>query len=389
MLRLHGITPVMVSPFWDDEGLDENNLRRQIDFAINNGAAAVAGPGYASEFYKMSDGERYRFAEVLVDQAKKRVPVIIATSSDSTYLTIEFSKFAERMSADCLMVTPPRTTKLPASEIVEYYSRLCSAVSIPVMLQDADFTGAGLPADVFVDLAMRHENFLFTKLEIIMPGQKCAEIIERTNGRMQVIYGLGGIAMLDGLYRGASAFEKFWTELGVSGQWKRTGGRFLLWQGADVNVSGVPFRVPVAGDYARPLVVTPGSPEISVPLGLDCVRLHILGHVTLPGGYPATGKPGEVIASYTVALAGGKMREVPLRNGVEVARSNMIHEATRTNPIAAAAPRALIFTKDVVREHYQVLLYSLPVNGRVQSITLRLKAGADPLLVFAITAERV
>ena len=183
--------------------------------------------------------------------------------------------------------------------------------------------------------------------------------------------------------------EKFWTELGVSGQWKRTGGRFLLWQGADVNVSGVPFRVPVAGDYARPLVVTPGSPEISVPLGLDCVRLHILGHVTLPGGYPATGKPGEVIASYTVALAGGKMREVPLRNGVEVARSNMIHEATRTNPIAAAAPRALIFTKDVVREHYQVLLYSLPVNGRVQSITLRLKAGADPLLVFAITAERV
>src|SRR5204863_5403820 len=78
--------------------------------------------------------------------------------------------------------------------------------SIPVMLQDADFTGAGLPADVFVDLAMRHENFLFTKLEIIMPGQKCAEIIERTNGRMQVIYGLGGIAMLDGLYRGASAF---------------------------------------------------------------------------------------------------------------------------------------------------------------------------------------
>src|SRR6266542_2987731 len=212
MLRLHGITPVMVSPFWDDERLDENNLRRQIDFAIENGAAAVAGPGYASEFYKMSDGERYRFAEVLVDQAKKRLPVIIATSSDSTHQTIEFSKFAERISADCLMVTPPRTTKLPgtamptAGESVDYYSRFCNGFSIPVMLQDADFTGTGLPAELFVDLAKRHENFLFTKLEIIMPGQKCAEIIERTNGRMQVIYGLGGIAMLDGLYRCASAF---------------------------------------------------------------------------------------------------------------------------------------------------------------------------------------
>ena len=206
MLRLHGITPVMVTPFFEDEGLDENSLRREIDFAIANGAAAIAGPGYASEFYKMSDGERYRFADMLVDQTKRRVPVIVATSCDSTYRTVEFSKFAERISADCLMVTPPRTTKLPVAEIEAYYSRLCDAVSIPVMLQDADFTGAGLPSEVFVNLAKRHENFLFTKLEITMPGQKCAEIIDRTNGRMQVIYGLGGIAMLDGLYRGASAF---------------------------------------------------------------------------------------------------------------------------------------------------------------------------------------
>jgi 4-hydroxy-tetrahydrodipicolinate synthase len=196
----------MVSPFSEDDRIEETHLRTQVDFAIECGAAAVAGPGYASEFYKMSDGERYRFAEVLVDQARKRIPVIVATSSDSTYQTIEFSRFAERIGADCLMVTPPRTVKLPAPEIKGYYGRLCDAVSIPVMLQDADFTGAGLPTDIFVDLARRHENFLFTKLEIVMAGQKCAEIIERTDGRMQVIYGLGGIAMLDGLYRGASAF---------------------------------------------------------------------------------------------------------------------------------------------------------------------------------------
>jgi dihydrodipicolinate synthase/N-acetylneuraminate lyase len=206
MLRLNGITPVMLTPLRDDEGIDENSLRRQIDFAIESGAAAISGPGYGSEFYKMSDGERYRFADILVDQAKKRVPVIVATSSDSTFRTVEFSRFAERISADCLMVTPPRTMRLPSSEIVDYYSRLCDAVPLPVMLQDADFTGAGLPADLFASLSQRHQNFLFAKLEIIMPGQKCAEIIERTEGRVQVIYGLGGIAMMDGLFRGASAF---------------------------------------------------------------------------------------------------------------------------------------------------------------------------------------
>ena len=73
------------------------------------------------------------------------------------------------------------------------------------MLQDADFTGAGLPAKVFVELARKHPNFRFAKLEVLLPGEKCAEIVEQTKGQVQIIYGLGGIAMMDGLAHGASA----------------------------------------------------------------------------------------------------------------------------------------------------------------------------------------
>jgi len=205
MLRLNGITPVMAAPFLDDESLDEVSLRRQIDFSIEHGAAAICGPGFGAEFYKLTDPERYRFAEILVDQARRRVPVIISTGSGSVRSTIEFSQFAERLKADCLMVVPPQRVALPGSEVVHFFSCLCEAVQIPVMLQDADFTGAGLPANVFVDLAQKHSNFLFAKLEVTLPGQKCAEIIRRTDGRVQIIYGLGGIAMLDGLAHGASA----------------------------------------------------------------------------------------------------------------------------------------------------------------------------------------
>jgi 4-hydroxy-tetrahydrodipicolinate synthase len=205
MLRFNGITPVMATPFDEDERVNEASLRKEIGFSIEHGAAAVCGPGFGAEFYKLSDPERYRFAEVLVEQAKKRVPVIVSTGSGSIHSTIEFSKFAEKLGADCLMVVPPQRVALPASEVIHFFSKLCDAVSIPIMLQDADFTGAGLPAGIFVDLARRHSNFLFAKLEVTMPGQKCAEIIRQTEGRLQIIYGLGGIAMLDGLAHGASA----------------------------------------------------------------------------------------------------------------------------------------------------------------------------------------
>jgi 2-keto-3-deoxy-L-arabinonate dehydratase len=205
MLTLNGITPVMATCFREDDTIDDNALRKQIDFAIEAGAAAVCGPGFAAEFYKLSDTERYHFVDVLVEHTNKRVPAIAATSSGSTYSTIEFSRYAEKIGADCLMVTAPRTTPLPAKEIIGYYSQLCDAVGIPVMLQDADFTGAGLPAKVFVELAHRHPNFRFAKLEVVLPGEKCAEIVEQSKGQVQIIYGLGGIAMMDGLAHGASA----------------------------------------------------------------------------------------------------------------------------------------------------------------------------------------
>jgi dihydrodipicolinate synthase/N-acetylneuraminate lyase len=205
MLQLNGITPVMATTFREDESIDDDSLRRQIDFSIDAGAAAICGPGYGGEFYKLSDKERYHWVEVLVDQTRKRVPAIAATSCGSTQNTIEFSRYAEKIGADCLMINAPRTSPLPASEMIAFYSRICDSVSIPVMLQDADFTGSGLPAKIFVELAKQHPNFRFAKLEVLLPGTKSAEIIEQSKGQVQIIYGLGGIAMIDGLAHGASA----------------------------------------------------------------------------------------------------------------------------------------------------------------------------------------
>ena len=186
-----------------------------------------------------------------------------------------------------------------------------------------------------------------------------------------------------------SLLPKFWDQAWLThGQWKRTGEKFLLWQGAEVEISGVVFRVPVAGGYARPLVITTEAPEVTIPVGLDCTRLHFLGQVTLPTGFPATGKAGDTVASYTVRYSGGRVQEVPLRNGFEIAVANMVDGATRINPDTSVAQRALVFVKDFAREHYQALLFSLPAHeGKVESIVWKLGDNQFPLALFAITAE--
>ena len=66
----------------------------------------------------------------------------------------------------------------------------------------------------------------------------------------------------------------------------------------------------------------------------------------------------------TANYADGTTREIPLRNGYEVVQSNIIVDATRLGAEPTEAQRALLFAKDLAREQYQILLYSIPVEGK-------------------------
>lgn len=202
-MKLRGVVPVMLLPLLEDETLDEATFRKQVDFAVEAGAAALCAPGFATETYKLTDPERYRIAQLLVEQAAGRAPTIISTGAGSVHATVEFSRYAESLGADCLMVTAPRVCSLGLREMSGFYESVCRCVRGPVMIQDADFTGPGLPAKLFVDVSERCPNMQFAKLENVLPGEKAAEIIQLSKGRIQVLYGLGGVALLDGLRHGA------------------------------------------------------------------------------------------------------------------------------------------------------------------------------------------
>jgi hypothetical protein len=186
-----------------------------------------------------------------------------------------------------------------------------------------------------------------------------------------------------------ASMRDFWPKTAMArNQWERTGKKFLLWQGAKLEISGIPFQSPVVSDYVRPVVLTSEVPEVTIPIGLDCSQLHILGQVMLPVGFPTVGGRGETAATYTLRFTGAKTQELPVRHGVEVAQANLIHDATRINPIATSAQRALEFVKDVVREQYQVLLWSVSLEkGRVESLHCRLNGPQPALAIFAITVE--
>ncbi len=160
-----------------------------------------------------------------------------------------------------------------------------------------------------------------------------------------------------------SRLAAYWPKADMAeDQWKRTGSKFVLWSGSDLVIGGVPFHLPSVEGTVRPLMLTADAP-VTIPIGSECGRLHILGQVTFGAGYPLLGKRGDTVATYRLRYADGREKSLSVRNGMEVAEANRIAAATRIEPIATDAQPALRYVKDIVREQYQVLLWSIPVDG--------------------------
>jgi beta-glucuronidase len=184
--------------------------------------------------------------------------------------------------------------------------------------------------------------------------------------------------------------EKYWASGIANDQWKRSGSQFVLWQQTEIRIAGVTFLPPAARGRVQPLVLTTAVPEMLIPIHQKCNQLHILGQVSIPVGYPLAGQAGESVAAYTLRYASGKTQTLPVRNGIEVAQSNCIDRATRILPVATAAQPAVEYTKDIAREHYQILLWSIPTQpDELVSLECRLNPNQPALAIFAITTEQL
>jgi hypothetical protein len=207
------------------------------------------------------------------------------------------------------------------------------------------------------------------------------------------------------------AVADFWSTNGYTEtQLAETGGRFFTWSAPRLHLGPIPFETPVVDGETRPLAVPAGT-AVDVALGgAEADRLHVLGNVTVPDGYPLQGTVGQTVGRYVIRYGDGEQQTLPLRWGIELTRSNRLSVATRLNPVAVATLPAIQYAKDPIREDYQTLLLTIPVkhkrlagfraelqalNAPVSPSSIpnstgsQFKSGECVLLLYAVTLERV
>ena len=197
---MRGVFPILITPFDEHSQIDEDSLRRLVEFNLEAGVHGL-GVALGSEVFKLSEAEREHVTRIVVDQVAGRVPVVINTGAPGTDLAVLYSQTAERNGADALMVMPPSFTPAGAVEVLEYYRAISDAVGIPIFIQDT--SSAPVSAGLARRIAEECEHVRYIKVECAPVTVKVAEAVAQAGDKLVVFGGAGGNYFIEELERGS------------------------------------------------------------------------------------------------------------------------------------------------------------------------------------------
>ncbi len=134
MKELGGIIVPIVTPMYEDESVNLDALRVQIDRLIAAGVHGIFCFGTNGEAYILTDEEKEAVLEATVEQVNGRVPVYAGTGCVSTNATIRMSRRAKAIGADALSVITPWFAAASQADLYEHYRALAQAVDLPIIL---------------------------------------------------------------------------------------------------------------------------------------------------------------------------------------------------------------------------------------------------------------
>ena len=134
---LRGVVIPVITPFEDDGAVDEPTLRRLVDFYLRSEVQGLFALGSSGQGPAMAAAERKEAAEIVIDQAAGRCPVIVHVGTADTPTTVELAEHAARHGARGIGVIPPYYYRdAPRSAVLEHFRAVGRAVPLPILIYE-------------------------------------------------------------------------------------------------------------------------------------------------------------------------------------------------------------------------------------------------------------
>lgn len=132
--KLTGMIAPMVSPFDENEELDLNATRKEIKYLLSTGIDGISTGGSTGEGVLLSNEEIRKIIEIMVEENKKKIPIVAGVIRNSTREAIKTGLIAKKAGADALLVTPVFYHGATPDGNYEYYKLIAEKVGLPTIV---------------------------------------------------------------------------------------------------------------------------------------------------------------------------------------------------------------------------------------------------------------
>ncbi|MFP3952970.1 MAG: dihydrodipicolinate synthase family protein [Candidatus Acetothermia bacterium] len=178
-----GVNVVLTTPFKPDGALDEEALKRKVEYLIGGGIRGSNGvlvpTGSTGECHNLNLEEFKRVWDIVVDVSQGRAKVVVGTNRTSTSEVVELSKYAQKIGADGVMNLAPYYWQPGEKAIVNHYRILNEEVDLPIMVYNNMYVNkVDLPVEILDEV---------TKFENIKAIKDCTPLLEKMERTIRTI----------------------------------------------------------------------------------------------------------------------------------------------------------------------------------------------------------
>ncbi len=206
MAIFKGAGVALITPFNEDETVNYDMLGELIERQIAGKTDAIIVCGTTGEPATMTEDEKLADIKYAVEKTAGRIPVIAGTGGNATRVVIDFSKKAEALGVDGLLVVTPFYNKATQNGLYAHYKEVAKAVSLPIIMYNVPSrTGCNIAPETAVRLARDCENIVGIK-EASGNISQVAKLAKQAGGILDIYSGnddqvipilsLGGIGVI-------------------------------------------------------------------------------------------------------------------------------------------------------------------------------------------------
>ncbi|WP_025724715.1 4-hydroxy-tetrahydrodipicolinate synthase [Acholeplasma granularum] len=187
MRQFTGSGVALVTPFKGSK-INFEVLKNLLDFHLDNETDFLVILGTTAETPTLSLKEKKAIIEFVVKYIDKRIPIMVGTGSNDTKSTISFSRIAQKLGADGILVVTPYYNKPTQSGLLAHYKSIAKAINLPLMMYNVPSrTGVNMLPETVKKLS-KIKNIIGTK-EASGNLNQVKQIIDETHEDFIVLSG--------------------------------------------------------------------------------------------------------------------------------------------------------------------------------------------------------